>query len=67
MTTTETTLSRLLAAAGALLRAAVPAASPVMAGGASLNQADAPRAAFGGQKREQDAVEPAIASFPRGL
>ena len=67
MATTETTLSRLLAAAGALLRAAVPAASPVMAGGASLNHADAPRAAFGGHKSEHEAVEPAVASFPRGL
>lgn len=67
MTTTESTLSRLLTTVGALLRAAVPSTSPVMAGGASLTHADAPRAAFGGQKREQEAVEPAIASFPRGL
>ncbi len=67
MTANETTFSRLVAAAGAFLRAAVPTVSPVMAGGATLSQVEAPRASFGGQKGEPEAVEPAVASFPRGL
>lgn len=67
MTANETTLSRLVAAAGAFLRAVVPTVSPVMAGGATLGHVDAPRTGFGGKQGEPEAVEPAIASFPRGL
>lgn len=67
MTANETTLSRLAAAAGAFLRAVVPTVSPVMAGGATLSHTEAPRASFGGRKTEDEAVEPAVAAFPRGL
>ncbi len=67
MTANETTLSRLLSAAGAFLRAAVPTATPVMAGGATLDHASDSRATFGGQKSETEEREPAVAAFPRGL
>ncbi len=55
MTANETTLSRLLAAAGAVLRAVVPTVSPVMAGGPAMRHVEAPRASFGGQKNEAEA------------
>ncbi|MGU3495693.1 hypothetical protein ACLBXM_16760 [Xanthobacteraceae bacterium A53D] len=67
MTTTETTLSRLIGTLGAMLRAAVPVESPALAGAPAAALSETAGTRFGGNKTGTEEREPAVAAFPRGF